>query len=88
VEVSKTSSQAFTNINILDMSKSLLQISIKHSSIYQCNNAFKFLYKLVMQSDKYQNKQDIQFSLGKIMPPGIKNDEEIYPKLKKVLEDY
>ena len=34
IAVSKSSSQAIANIGVLDMSKSLLQICIKHSSIY------------------------------------------------------
>lgn len=34
VEVSRSSSQAKSNINQLDQSKGLLQICIKHSSIY------------------------------------------------------
>jgi len=34
IEVSKNTSQGIQNINVLDMSKSLLHISIKHSSIY------------------------------------------------------
>lgn len=54
------------------MSKGLLQICIKHSSIYQCENAFTFLRSLVLVSDKYQNKQDIEFSLTKIMPASLK----------------
>lgn len=74
VEVSKSSSQAIQNINVIDMSKGLLQICIKHSSIYQCENAFKFLEKLVMISDKYQNKDDIKFSLTKIMPATMKGE--------------
>jgi len=73
VEVSKSSSQAKSNINQLDQSKGLLQICIKHSSIYQCEDAFKFLEKLVLISDKYQNKEDIKFSLTKIMPATMKN---------------
>uniref|UniRef100_A0A7S3CLG3 Uncharacterized protein n=1 Tax=Strombidium rassoulzadegani TaxID=1082188 RepID=A0A7S3CLG3_9SPIT len=72
IEVSKSSSQAFSNINVIDMSKSLLHICIKHSSIYQCENAFIFLKSLVMVSDKYQNKQDIQISLNKIMPVNMR----------------
>jgi len=71
IAVSKSTSQAITNIGVLDMSKSLLQICIKHSSIYQCENAFIFLRTLVEVSDKYQNKQDIKYSLTKIMPNTI-----------------
>ena len=74
VEVSKSSSQAIQNINVIDMSKGLLQICIKHSSIYQCENAFKFFEKMVMISDKYQNKDDIKFSLTKIMPATMKGE--------------
>jgi hypothetical protein len=74
VEVSKSSSQAIQNINVIDMSKGLLQICIKHSSIYQCENAFRFLEKLVLISDKYQNKDDIKFSLTKIMPASMKGE--------------
>lgn len=68
LEVSKASSQAHSNIGVIDMSKGLLQICIKHSSIYQCEKAFNFLHQLVMISEKYQHKQDIEFSLKKIMP--------------------
>jgi hypothetical protein len=75
VAVSKSSSQAIANIGVLDMSKSLLQICIKHSSIYQCESAFIFLRGLVEVSDKYQNKQDIKYSLTKIMPASIKGAE-------------
>ena len=47
VEVSSLSSAMTENITILDNSKSLLQICIKHSSIYQCESAFKFLHAMV-----------------------------------------
>jgi len=73
IAVSKSSSQAIANIGVLDMSKSLLQICIKHSSIYQCENAFLFLRTLVEVSDKYQNKQDIKYSLTKIMPTTVQS---------------
>jgi len=72
VEFSEHSSVARPNITVLDMSKNLLQICIKHSSIYQCESAFKFLRSLVMASEKYQNKQDIEYSLTKIMPSTLK----------------
>lgn len=72
LEVSKSSSQAHSNIGVIDMSKGLLQICIKHSSIYQCEKAFNFLHQLVLISDKYQNKQDIEFSLTKIMPASLR----------------
>ena len=63
VEISKSSSLAKQNIGIIDMSKSLLQICIKHSSIYQCENAFHFLHSLVQNSERYLNKEDI---IGKL----------------------
>lgn len=59
------------NIRVLDNSKGLLQMAIKHSSIYQCEGAFKFLRGLVRLSDKYQNKADIEASLAKIMPASM-----------------
>jgi hypothetical protein len=65
-----------SNISVLDMSKTLLQICIKHSSVYQCETAFKFLRSLVMASDKYQNKQDIEYSLSKIMPATLKQQPQ------------
>jgi len=34
LEISKSSNEAYKNIGVIDMSKSLLQICIKHSSIY------------------------------------------------------
>ena len=34
LEISKSSNEAYKNIGVIDMSKSLLQIFIKHSSIY------------------------------------------------------
>jgi len=71
LEVSRSISQAHSNIAVIDMSKGLLQICIKHSSIYQCENAFNFLHQLVLISDKYQNKQDIEFSLTKIKPASL-----------------
>lgn len=43
LEASKSSSQAYANIGVIDASKGLLQICIKHSSIYQCEMAFNFL---------------------------------------------
>jgi hypothetical protein len=46
-------------------------MAIKHSSIYQCENAFIFLRRLVQLSDKYQNKADIEASLLKIMPHSL-----------------
>lgn len=86
MEVSKSSSQAKSNINQLDQSKGLLQICIKHSSIYQCEDAFKFLEKLVLISDKYQNKEDIKFSLTKIMPATMKNQNKDLPGEDQIRE--
>lgn len=59
------------NIRVLDNSKGLLQMAIKHSSIYQCEGAYKFLRGLVRLSEKYQNKADIEASLSKIMPASM-----------------
>merc|ERR1719263_388412 len=72
VELSSVSSVMSENVKILDNSKSLLQICIKHSSIYQCESAFKFLHAMVQVSDKYQNKQEIEYSLTKIMPASLR----------------
>jgi hypothetical protein len=75
VEISEHTTSLRANITVLDMSKNLLQICIKHSSIYQCEQAFQFLSSLVMTSEKYQNKQDIQLSLSKIMPTSLRKKE-------------
>lgn len=76
IDCSQHSSQSQQNISVLDMSKGLLQICIKHSSIYQCESAFRFLKRLVNVSDKYQNKQDIEYSLSKIMPATMRQSEK------------
>lgn len=72
LDASSCSGLGMKNLTVLDNSKSLLQVSIKHSSIYQCVEAFGFLKKLVTLSDKYANKGDIEASLAKIMPPSLK----------------
>ena len=76
VEASAHSSAMVANISVLDMSKSLLQICIKHSSIYQCESAFKFLHSMVQVSEKYQNKQEIEYSLTKIMPATLRDKKK------------
>lgn len=72
LEASSTSGLGMKNLKVMDNSKSLLQVCIKHSSIYQCEEAFHFLKRLVTLSDKYANKGDIESSLAKIMPPSMK----------------
>ena len=72
LEASAATSLCAGNLAVLDNNKNLLQISIKHSSIYQCEGAFRFLRRLVMLSEKYANKVDIEASLQKIMPASLK----------------
>jgi len=47
-------------IKVVDQSKNLLQIGIKHTAVYQCEWSYKFLRNMVTQSEKYKNKGEIE----------------------------
>jgi hypothetical protein len=61
-------SSSHQNVKVLESSKELLSLSIKHSAIYQCSEAYIFLKNLVLVSEKYKNKSEINSALAKITP--------------------
>ena len=48
------------NIRIMEQSKNLLSIGIKHTAVFQCEQAYTMLKALTTISDKYKSKSEIE----------------------------
>jgi hypothetical protein len=46
-------------------------MSIKHSSVYQCQESYAFLRYLVSNSDQFKNKAEMDIALAKLKPPVV-----------------
>jgi hypothetical protein len=59
----------------MEQSKQLMRQSIKHSSVYQCQESFMFLKRLVSLSDRFHNKAEMEQAMAKIAPPNMRNTD-------------
>ena len=59
------------NVQVIDQ-LSVLSQAIKHTSVYQCIEAFTFIKFLVKSSEKYNAKEDVEHALVKIEPLSLK----------------
>jgi hypothetical protein len=56
-------------VSMMENSKQILAIAIRHSSIYECKKAYEFLSDLIKASDKYQKSRSvIENALAQIKP--------------------
>eukprot|EP00347_Sterkiella_histriomuscorum_P023636 403333912 len=64
------------NVRVMEGSKILMSLAIKHTAIYQCEVSYYFLLKLTTVSEKYKGKPEVEKALQQIMPYHLKDDEQ------------
>lgn len=62
-------------VKLVEGSKVLMRSAIMHTSVYQCQESYTFLRKLISMSDRFANKPEMEQAIAKIAPPDMQNTD-------------
>ena len=60
------------NVKVMEGSKMLMSLAVKHTAIYECESSYQFLIKLTTTSEKYKGKPEVEKALHQIIPPQLR----------------